>query len=186
MTTSLLITFVLLASTCAWAAWHFTHAVRTSQHLRGVRVVTCPESSRRAAVRIDVPHAMLTALVANRPAIRMAACSLWASSTAPCHQSCRLDAQAPDRTVRSIAERWYAGRTCVFCARPIGAVHSFGHHAALLTRQGTTLEWSEVPADRLLDSLKTARPVCANCHEAETFRREHSDLVTDRQWPRDA
>jgi hypothetical protein len=54
------------------------------------------------------------------------------------------------------------------------------HYTALLADDGTTIEWPDVPAERLPAALRTQPPVCWNCHIAETFRRLHPELVTDR------
>src|SRR6266576_3849706 len=42
------------------------------------------------------------------------------------------------------------------------------------------LEWNEIPLEHLQQTLSTHWPVCWNCHIAETFRRRHPELVTDR------
>jgi len=42
------------------------------------------------------------------------------------------------------------------------------------------VEWSEVPADKLQETLAAGRPVCFACHTANKLVREHPDLVTDR------
>jgi hypothetical protein len=54
------------------------------------------------------------------------------------------------------------------------------HHVALLEPGGVTREWVDVPVDRLRIALLTSLPVCWNCHVAETFRRTHPDLITER------
>jgi hypothetical protein len=42
------------------------------------------------------------------------------------------------------------------------------------------VQWSEIPAEKLQEVMRTHQPVCWNCHIAETFRREHPELVVDR------
>jgi len=37
-----------------------------------------------------------------------------------------------------------------------------------------------IPAEKLQEVLRTDWPVCWNCHVAETFRREHPELVVNR------
>jgi hypothetical protein len=74
----------------------------------------------------------------------------------------------------------------VYCGRLIGTAQAFGHRAALVTPEGVTREWSDLPADSVLDALKTDQPVCWDCHLAETFRRLHPELVTDRPWQKDS
>jgi hypothetical protein len=58
------------------------------------------------------------------------------------------------------------------------------HYAAFLQPGGRTIEWPQVPPERLRDTIEACPPVCWNCHIAETFRRMHPELVTDRPWPR--
>jgi hypothetical protein len=49
-----------------------------------------------------------------------------------------------------------------------------------MSPEGRTFGWGEVPAERLPEVLGTHLPVCWNCHIAETFRRQHAELVIDR------
>jgi hypothetical protein len=179
---SLEIGFVFLAS--AAAVWDATRMVRTWRRLKGDRVVTCTASGYPAAVHIHSLRAAFTTLVSPSPNIRIAACSRWAEGGV-CDQGCIAEAVAPESTTQSIAARWYEKKKCVYCAKPI-SLDSFGHRAALRSSGGTTQEWSDVPAGQLLDALHTAAPVCWNCHVAETLRRDHPDLVTDRPWPKNA
>jgi hypothetical protein len=146
--------------------------------------VTCTATGYPAAVRLDAAHAMVTTLISSNPNVRIADCSLWAAGGL-CDHGCITEAVAPESTIPSIVARWYEKKQCVCCAKPI-TLQSFNHRAALLSPHGTTREWSDVPADRLLDSLRTDSPVCWNCHVAETLRRERPDLVTDRPWPKNS
>ena len=54
---------------------------------------------------------------------------------------------------------------------------------ALIKADKISVEWSQVPAERLAETLETALPVCFSCHMAATLVREHPDLVTDRSRP---
>ena len=58
------------------------------------------------------------------------------------------------------------------------------HKPALVNQEGITLEWSEISLPTLMAVLKTHRPACWNCHIAQTFRREHPDLVVERSYVR--
>jgi len=42
-----------------------------------------------------------------------------------------------------------------------------------------TVQWHEVPAEKLMTMLSTHPPVCWNCHIAESFVRKHPDLVVE-------
>jgi len=171
-----------LALACGMAARQLTRTVRVWRRVDGPRLVTCTTTGRPGVIRIDRPYAAATALTSPSAEIRVAACSLWATGEL-CDQGCINEALAPDSTVERIVARWYDKKVCVYCAKPITA-RSFGHRAALLDPRGMTREWSEVPADCLIESLSADLPVCWNCHVAETLRREHPDLITDRPWPK--
>jgi hypothetical protein len=44
------------------------------------------------------------------------------------------------------------------------------------------VRWSGVPVENLSTVLETHLPVCWNCYIAQSFRREHPDLVVSRPW----
>ena len=52
---------------------------------------------------------------------------------------------------------------------------------ALLDPDHRTIEWRQLRPEQLPDVFSTHRPVCWNCHVAETFRRLHPELVVDRE-----
>lgn len=90
-------------------------------------------------------------------------------------------AQAHDGSAAEMVKGWAKGRPCVLCGRDVTESRFAGHHIALLEPGGMTREWVDVAADRLALALATSLPVCWNCHVAETFRRMHPELVTDRE-----
>src|SRR5712691_9985141 len=163
----LVIILMLLATVCALAAWQLTRLVRVWVQMSGDRLVTCTATGYPAVVRTSGLRGSVTSFIFRNPKTRITECSLWAAG-GPCDQGCVTEAFAPESTVQSIAGRWYENKKCVYCAKPI-TLRSFGHRAARLGPQGTTREWSDVPADHLLESLRTASPVCWNCHVAETL-----------------
>jgi hypothetical protein len=57
---------------------------------------------------------------------------------------------------------------------------STGTIIALVDKDLKTVQWNDIPADKLQQVLSTHWPVCWNCHIAESFRREHPELVVDR------
>ena len=174
------VALILLVS--AAAAWELGRMARVWSRLRGARIVTCTATGYPAAVWINRLHAAVGSLTSRQPSVRIADCSLWAMGGA-CDHGCVAEAQAPERTVRGIVARWYETKKCVYCSKPID-LQTFGSRAALRTPQATTREWSEVPPEHLLEAVRTDLPVCWSCHMAETFRREHPELVTDRPWPK--
>jgi hypothetical protein len=159
--------------------WTLVIALRGRRHVAGVRIVTCPETGRPAAVSFDVGHATLAALVDDEPRLKLADCSRW-PVRGPCDQACLPQAEAPASTATNIAARWSAGKRCVFCGGALVEAPSVGHHVAVRSSDGMTTEWPDFAPEDLMEALRTRMPVCWNCHVAETFRRQHPELITDR------
>lgn len=154
----------------------------TGQWIRyqGDRLVTCPENQRPAGVKVAAGHAAATAL-GRRQELRLSTCSRWPEK-AGCGQEClsQIAASPEDCLVRNILAKWYAGKVCAVCGRPVGEIHVAGSQPALRGLDQITLEWKQVSADRLVDVLAASRPVCFACHMANTLVREHPELVVDR------
>ena len=147
---------------------------------RGVRLVTCPESRKPAAVAVDVGHAAVTALVGDHAEVRLEDCSRWAER-GPCREPCVTQIhEGPQGTVHELVEHWYHGRACAYCGKQIPAVTSAHHPAALRGPDGVTVEWSELKPEQLPSLFDTHQPVCWDCHMAESFMRSHPELVTER------
>jgi len=165
------------AALLALGAWH---VARGYLALRGTRLVTCPDDGRTVAVDLDLKYSAAHSLF-GRPHFRLADCTRWPEK-AGCGQMCLGDLEAAphDCLARTIVARWYAGRQCAFCRHTFGDIHWHDHKPALLDASGVTRQWTDVPPDALPAILATHRPVCWNCHVAETFRREHGDLVVQR------
>lgn len=158
-------------------------AIAAYVRMRGTRIVVCPETEHAAAVTVDAPHAALSA-VYEREDIQLAGCSRWPERE-NCNQACTGQILvAPKETlVFEILKRWYDGKTCELCGRPIPPLHPVGPKPGLVniaspTRE--TLAWEEIPAQDLPDRFRTHRPVCAQCQIAEVFRKRFPDLVVDR------
>lgn len=155
-------------------------SVGAYRKFRGDRIVSCPENHQAAAVRVAAARAAMQAALAA-PHLELSACSRWPEK-AGCGQQCLSQIQeAPKaRLVSTIVNRWYQGMKCVYCHKPFGEIHWHDHPPALVNEQGETNEWNEIPLENLQRTLATHWPVCWNCHVAETFRRLHPEMVTDR------
>ena len=129
---------------------------------------------------MDARHAVATSL-AHAPRLRLSQCSRWPEK-AGCGQEClrQIEAAPEDCLVRNILLKWYEGRNCVSCGRPIGEIVVGGVRPALLSADMNTVEWSDIAAEQLPDFLSAAQPVCFACHMASRMVREHPELVTDR------
>ena len=107
---------------------------------------------------------------------------LWQSDRDLPDLSAVLDQVAvPESATAALVRAWADGRQCVSCGSPVRESRFTGHHVALLDPSGLTREWVDIGADRLTLALSTSLPVCWSCHVAATFRRQHPDLVTDRE-----
>jgi hypothetical protein len=81
--------------------------------------------------------------------------------------------------VWNIVSNWYLGRSCVYCHKRFSVLRRFDHAPALMREDRTTIKWDQIRPDQLPEILSTAKPVCWNCHIAETFRRVHPELVIE-------
>lgn len=171
---------VLAVAVLLGVVFELTRALRTYFKFRGKRIVSCPENRKPAAVSVAAGKAALEATL-HSPHLELSECSRW-PEMAHCGQQCLSQIQeAPQAClVSNIVNRWYEGKNCVYCHKPFGEIHWHDHPPALVSEQRKTKQWNEVPLEQLQQTLATHLPVCWNCHVAETFRREHPELVTDR------
>jgi hypothetical protein len=147
---------------------------------RGDRVITCPENHRPAGVSLDLAH-LASRPFAGSPPLRLSSCSRW-PERAGCGQQClsQVEAAPEDCLVRHILAHWYAGKRCVSCGQPFGAISLAGAKPAVLCTDKESVEWSEIPADRLPETLATAAPICFACHMGNVLVRTHPELAVDR------
>jgi hypothetical protein len=147
---------------------------------RGARVISCPENLSPAGVTLDARHAALSGF-GGSPHLRLSSCSRW-PERAGCGQQClsQIEASPESCLVRNILTKWYEGKSCASCGRPFGAIEWAVQKPALVRADHVSVEWSQVPAERITETLETALPVCFACHMAGTLVREHPELVIDR------
>jgi len=147
---------------------------------RGARLITCPENQRPAGVSLDSRYLAFHSL-AGTPHLRLAQCSRW-PERAGCGQQCltQIEASPEGCLVRHILTDWYAGKACAVCGRAIGEMVPAGSKPALLMADGVSVEWKQVAAEMLPETLAAAKPICFACHMAQTLVREHPELVVDR------
>jgi hypothetical protein len=154
--------------------------LRAYTRLKGKRLVTCPETNRPAAVDVAAGEAAVGAFL-NEPTLRLVECSRWPERQS-CGQDClqQVEVDPEHCLVWNIVAKWYEGKNCVFCHKPIEPLRHMDHAPALLGPDFKTAEWKDVRPEQLPDILATHQPVCWNCHVTESFRRLHPELVTDR------
>jgi hypothetical protein len=173
----------LLFGLAALAAAYSIYRVLPMFRFRGTMLVTCPENLKPAAVEIAMWRAAAGALVGRRH-LELRDCSRWPHCR-DCGQNClcELEKDPEGHRVWSIASRWYQGKKCVYCQKPIQPLTQLDRHA-LLGADGETLEWDSLPPEKLPEALSGCLPVCCNCHSIETLIRLHPDWVTFRPWER--
>lgn len=132
------------------------------------------------AVDVAAGEAALGAFL-NEPALRLEDCSRW-PEWRNCGQDClqQIEANPQSCLVWNSVAKWYEGKECVFCDKPIGPLQHLDHARAWLGPDFKTSEWKDVSPRELPQIFSTHQPVCWNCHVAQTFRRLHPNLVTDR------
>ena len=150
---------------------------------RGDRVVTCPENEKPAGVKVDAVHAANLAL-GGGPKLRLSTCSRWPEK-AGCGQDClgQIEEAPGDCLVRNIVAKWYEGKSCASCGKKIGPIEWGPNQPALLSADKRSVEWKQVPADRLYEVLEAAVPVCFSCHIANKLVRECPELAIERNRP---
>lgn len=154
--------------------------LRTYFNYRGQRLVTCPETHKAAAVNVAAGEAGLGVFF-SEPTVRLRECSRWPERQ-NCGQDClqQIEVNPENCLVWNIVAKWYEGKSCAFCHKPIGPLQHLDHAPALLGPDFRTTEWKNVRPEELPEIFSTHQPVCWNCHVAESFRRLYPELITDR------
>ncbi|MGE0450539.1 MAG: hypothetical protein AB7Q29_13270 [Vicinamibacterales bacterium] len=86
------------------------------------------------------------------------------------------------RTEAAMVREWASSRRCSMCgAALLDSEHAL-HHFALRGADHVSREWTHFEPEQLIIELVCSHPLCWDCHVAETFRRAHPELVTDRNF----
>ncbi|HLV86083.1 MAG TPA: hypothetical protein VKV39_03845 [Candidatus Sulfotelmatobacter sp.] len=181
MTVTLVVILAVILLAVGLFVFRAIPGVRAYLDFRGRRLVTCPETSNTAAVQVDSGQAAAGAFL-SEPTLRLKECSRWPERQG-CGQEClqQIEADPEKCLVWNIVAKWYEGKVCVFCRKPIRPLSHMEHAPALLGREFRTIEWKDVRPEELPAIFSTHQPVCWDCHVAETFRRKHPELVVDRR-----
>jgi|SRR5208282_1242274 len=181
MTGTILLLIAVLALAIGLFVFRAIPGVRAYFEYRGKRLITCPETHKAAAVDVAAGEAAFGAFL-SEPTLRLRECSRWPERK-DCGQDClkQIEADPENCLVWNIVAQWYEGKKCVFCHKTFGELHRMDHTPALLEPDHTTVEWKDLPPEKLPEVFGSFRPVCWNCHVAETFRRLHPDLVVERE-----
>jgi hypothetical protein len=161
------------------------YLVRAYFRYKDSKIIICPETGEAAIVEVDAVRAALTSCV-GQPDIRLQNCWRWPLNQ-NCGQECltQLDVAPAECLVRGVLMRWYNSKSCVYCGNRFEEIHLTDHKPALQSPDGKLVKWSEIPIHGVENVLATYMPVCWGCYVAQSFRREHPELVVYRPW-RDA
>ena len=89
-----------------------------------------------------------------------------------------------DAAMTAQLKHYFEGKECATCSQPIPPVHAFEPRPGLLhARTHEAIAWDDIPSDNLSETLESHLPICSNCLITETFRRQHPELVVERQRP---
>jgi hypothetical protein len=181
MTATILVAIGVLALAVGLFVFRAIPAIRAYFDYRGKRLITCPETHKPEAVDVAAGEAALGAFL-SEPTLRLNQCSRWPERE-DCGQEClrQIEVNPENCLVWNIVSKWYEGKQCVFCHKTLSELHHLDHAPALLSPDHKTVEWRELRPEQLPEVFSTHRPVCWNCHVAETFRRLHPELVVDRE-----
>lgn len=176
-TVAYLIFTVLVATAIFFGIRYF---VRFLLRYGGAQRITCPETGKTALVELDAARAALTSAV-GQPDIRLKSCWRWPLKE-NCGQECltQLEGLPADCLVRGVLSKWYKSKFCVYCGKQFTEIHWTDHKPAVETPGGPLLEWQQVPVKDFEKALSTYVPVCWDCYIAQSFQREHPDLVVYR------
>jgi hypothetical protein len=86
-----------------------------------------------------------------------------------------------DAATTAELRRFFEGKTCAACGRPIPPVHAFELRPGLRNSETCqAMAWEDIPSANLSATLQSHEPICPHCVIAESFRRDHPELVVDR------
>jgi hypothetical protein len=168
-----LVTVLTVYLAIAWRTWARVH---------GTRVVVCPETKRPVAVKVDVGHAMTTAIW-EKPDVRLTACSRWPEGQ-DCDQLCvrQIETDPSETQPKVIAAHFLANRQCAICRRVIQPPSSVTLQPGFMDPVTNKVEaWDELAPQSLPEAIVTRRALCENCTLAESFRERFPEKVIDRR-----
>jgi hypothetical protein len=152
----------------SWFAW------------RQRRLITCPENEKPAAVRVNALRAAAGVLTGHGN-LALSECSRWPEKRG-CGQEClsQIEKGPGECLVRTLVARWYEGKTCADCGKPIRDVAWADQWPGLRAPDGRLVAWPDAAPEMLPELFKTHAPVCWDCLVVGKVAAAHPDEVTVR------
>jgi hypothetical protein len=87
-----------------------------------------------------------------------------------------------NQATNELLKRFFDGKSCTVCKKPIAPVHRTGLKPGLLNpTTHETHAWDQIPDDRASTMIETQLPLCSACVLAESFRQHFPERVVDRE-----
>jgi len=163
-----MVTWIVVVVAAIVLGFGLLRAVRAYLETRGVRVVTCVENRRPAAITVAAWRAAFTEPFGRRD-LRVEQCSRWPAWSG-CAQTCLKEVREAPRATRveGILKNWCQYNTCICCGAPLARTHVGAHQPHLIDRDLRIFEWKEIPLEDIAEKLRQCEPVCETCVDAET------------------
>lgn len=153
---------------------------------RGRRTVVCPENRESVTVELDNKFAFRTALRGQEHE-RLQSCSRWPEK-GDCGQECLAQIDPSPENLERLLQKWYQGKTCTICERPLTPADWRRSRLALLNEKQKLFELRHMHLDEIPSALDHLAPLCWNCHQEERVRQADPPRVLkgDRRHLRSA
>jgi len=135
---------------------------------RGRRTVVCPDNREPVTVEVDNKFAFRTALRGQEHE-RLESCSRWPEK-GDCGQECLAQIDPSPENLERLLQKWYQGKTCAICERPLGPADWRRSRLALLNEKQKLFELRHMQLDEIPSALDHMAPLCWNCHQEERAR----------------
>jgi hypothetical protein len=135
---------------------------------RGRRSVICPDNHEPVTVEMDSRYALRTALRGQEHE-RLQSCSRWPGK-GDCGQECLAQVDPTPENLERLLLKWYEGKTCAICDRPLTPADWRRSRLALLNEKQKLFELRHMHLDEIPSALDQMVPLCWNCHQEERAR----------------
>ena len=135
---------------------------------RGRRSVVCPDNHEPVTVEVDNQFAFFTALRGEEHE-RLQSCSRWPEK-GDCGQECLAQVNPSPENLERLLQKWYQGKSCAICARPLTPADWRRSRLALLNEEHKLFELRHMHLDEIPSALDHMVPLCWNCHQEERVR----------------